>query len=267
MNFQGSGINIIKPVTHQYYSTKTEDIRRYIERMEDLNDEKTEDAKVDISEFMKQMEKTANSILRKTITRRIIKRDEYKEQEKPWFTEEIGREISKRRRLNKEKRKIHNDDIRNEKENLYKLQKEIVKEKIKAAIKKHEARVVQEIKLDTSNRKLWLNIKKLKEINNTEREIRLCGDDGKLLNEVEERKQLRETWKQIYQKHENKIDEEWNEGMRNEYRVDEVSSITIRKYQNIPENIHINIHMPIDVKETITFHRNIQEHMDLVFRV
>ena len=57
MNFQGSGINIIKSVTHQYYSTKKEDIRRYIERMEDLNDEKTEDAKVDISEFMKLMEK------------------------------------------------------------------------------------------------------------------------------------------------------------------------------------------------------------------
>ena len=70
------------------------------------------------------------------------------------------------------------------------------------------------------SKNLYNNIKKLKkiEIRNNE-EIEIYNEEGQKLTEDETTKEIKRYWQTIYQKHENKIDEIWNEATKREYIV------------------------------------------------
>ena len=92
--------------------------------------------------------------------------------EKPWFNEKIRFEIGLRKQMN---RKHRNADPK-EKEELflvYLTQKRKVKSLIREEILKYESRVTDEIRASKDGRKLWKNIRKLKGIEEKDREEKL----------------------------------------------------------------------------------------------
>ena len=94
---------------------------------------------------------------------------------------------------------------------MYKEQKIKVRELIKKEIRKHEEKIVEEIKQDKGGKELWNNIRKISGKEVKKKELKIYDEDGKELEEIEAKEKIERFWKQIYQTHQNKIEEYWNQ--------------------------------------------------------
>ena len=87
----------------------------------------------------------------------------------------------------------------------------------KEEIRKHEEKIVEEIKQDKGGKELWKNIRKISGKEVKKKELRIYDEDGKELEEIEAKEKIERFWKQIYQTHQNKIEEYWNQEEKETY--------------------------------------------------
>ena len=87
--------------------------------------------------------------------------------------------------------------------------------------RKHEEKIVEEIKQDKGGKELWKNIRKIsgKEVKKKRTE-NIYDEDGKELEEIEAKEKIERYWKQIYQTHQNKINEYWNQEEKETYEIE-----------------------------------------------
>ena len=74
-----------------------------------------------------------------------------------------------------------------------------MRELIKKEIRKHEEKIVEEIKQDKGRKGLWKNIKKISGKEVKKKELRIYDEDGKELEEIEAEKRIERFWKETYQ--------------------------------------------------------------------
>ena len=86
-----------------------------------------------------------------------------------------------------------------------------MRELIKKEIRKHEEKIVEEIKQDKGGKELWRNIRKISGKEVKKKELRIFDEDWKELEEIEAEKRIERFWKQTYQTHQNKINKYWNQ--------------------------------------------------------
>ena len=135
----------------------------------------------------------------------------------------------------------------------YRKQKQYVQCLVKEEISKHEWNVTQEIRSsDNKSKSLWENIDKLR---NKERkskdEIHLFDTKGNKLTEAEERESLVAFWRTVYQKHDNKIAEAWNQEKEKEYRTKHEINASEQKL----------------MVDGVLHPTHLQEHLDMVTQI
>ena len=133
--------------------------------------------------------------------RRKLKKTAAKDRsiERMWFTQEIKSEIGKRRQLNKCKRNAKTVEESLAYENLYKMQKQKVKNVVRETIMRHEKRVTDEIMEDKNrSKKVWEHIKKLQGRQRDETgNIVLFTANGTEVSREQMPEELEKEWKKI----------------------------------------------------------------------
>ena len=92
-----------------------------------------------------------------------------------------------------------------------------MRELIKKERRKHEEKIVEEIKKEKVGKALWKNIRKISGKEVKKKELRIYDEDGKDLEEIEAEKRIERFCKQTYQIHQNKINEYWNQVEKETY--------------------------------------------------
>ena len=97
------------------------------------------------------------------------------------MTEQVKKEIKKRKELNRQQR---NEEKKND---LGKVQrtKDKIERTYKKKIRKHEEKIVEEIKQDNGGKEFWKNIRKVIGKKVKKKELRTYDEDGKELEEIE----------------------------------------------------------------------------------
>ena len=131
----------------------------------------------------------------------------------------------------------------------YAEQKRVVQTLVYDAIQKHEDRITKDIKTDKGSRKkLWDNIDRLRGKPKTRKQCKLYNEKGEHLKKDEAEEEIKEFWTNIYKKHENNIEDVWNEETKKEY------SKMIERENSEKDNIIYNGH---------TFPTLLREHYDM----
>ena len=96
-----------------------------------------------------------------------------------------------------------------------------MRELIKKEIRKHKEKIVEEIKQDEGGKELWKkNIRKISGNEVNKKEVRIYNEDGKELEEIEAEERIERFWKQMYQTHQNRINEYWNQEEKETYEIE-----------------------------------------------
>ena len=141
----------------------------------------TEKEDIDIMTINKIMEESAEKHLKVKIK---ITKEKVEEKVKKWMTEQIRKEIKKRKELNRQQRNKSREREKYLIWKRYKEQKIKVRELIKKEIRKHEEKNVEEIKPDKGGKELWKNIRKISGKEVKKKELRIYDEDGKELEEI-----------------------------------------------------------------------------------
>ena len=72
-----------------------------------------------------------------------------------------------------------------------------MRELIKREIRKHEEKIVEEIKQDKGGKELWENIRKISGKEVKKKVLRIYDEDGKELEEIEAKEKIERFWKPI----------------------------------------------------------------------
>ena len=202
-----------------------------------------------IEEFNATMKSVAEEKLEARYRRRLINKQETVK-EKPWVTEQVRREIKKRKSLNREKRNANTEEEKEKLYDEYQKQKEVTKLLVKEEISKHEIKVTEEIRQSACKSKaLWENISKLRGKPVAKHtEIHLFTEEGKPMEEQDENAFL-DFWEKVYQKHDNRIDVVWNRETRQRY---------ISELENQHEALELG---------SSTFPCELREHIDMIAQV
>lgn len=168
-----------------------------------------------IEDMNKLMSKVKEDTLARKYKRKIEK--ENKIIEPPWMNREIRNGIKERKELNRRKRNEKNPSIKDRLEGEYLEKKKEVQRLVKDQITIHEKKKTREIR-ENKGTKLWENIDMLRN-NNKKREesVQIYNEQGEILEIEEAKGELIKFWEGIYGRHENNIDNEWNEEKKKEY--------------------------------------------------
>ena len=245
-----------------YWRTDERSMKRYTQELQRrLNNNRI----VNITELNNEIREAADMELKKKYTRKGSQEEKV---EPPWMNNNIRKEIKERKRINRTRRNTKDEEEREALWKKYQEKKLEVQHLIKEAIKEHERKRSEEVR---SNRnKVWENIKRLKgEPTKKETNVQIHNDNGEVLNEEERRNAVKEFWTNIYQKHENRIKEEWSE--EEQYKYNERMKMqtmagSLNLYKKYPKAIEDHIGM-IKTKVEIYFPKVIREHMDMEVEV
>ena len=211
--------------TREFYKTDEISLNRYVRALETKITGRNTDHINTLNEAIKE---TADEILRKTYRKKVIE-GETKVEEPPWINNDIRKEIKKRKQLNRRKRNAQDIQEKEQLNEMYKKQKQIVQNLIKQEMYRHVAKLTKEMKEDKSN-KLWDNINKLRSKNRRQgTSLTLYDEEGRVLEKEELGEKIVEFWTQMYQKHENKIEEIWSENNKLRY----IAELNERRSGNI----------------------------------
>ena len=197
-----------------YYSMNNDKMIRYKREVEEKITE-TED--ITMVKINKIIEKAAEEHLK---TRYRKKVDSEGREEPPWMNEDIRREIAKRRRMNKEHRKIQEIESKELAWTAYKEQKENVRRMISEEMGKYERRTAEDIKGRRRGKDIWNIIHKLKGGRIKEKEdLKLYTEEGVEIDENKCKEEIIKVWQGIYKMHRNRMGEEWNDQKKLEYEL------------------------------------------------
>ena len=237
----------------QYYKIDESTIPKYIEDIENaLNTEEVTNQE----DFDNIVKRSADKTLKRVIKRKIT---EDKQEIVPiWFGKDIKEAISKRREYNKKKRNAKTEREKQENEDLWQQQKQIVQKMVKEAVTTYERNTTKRIMEDPNrSKKLWENIHLLK--NNKKKDlakITLVDENGNPIDIMDVPKKLQNSWQAIYQKHDNKIPEVWNDNMSQQYR---------EKLNERRENNDLTAHL--NRQGRVHMQNYLREHMDMALTV
>ena len=250
---------------HYYFSTKTEHLETFRAEMESTL---TTNEITGMKQLNDVMETVAEFTLKRKYKKRpIVDKNNKQPKEKPWFSEEIKKGIQKRKERNRKWRNAKSEDKEQLKGEYYE-QKKYVQKLIKEAILTYEKKITNEIRQSKDNGKtLWKNINKLKGMDLENKVDMIYDEEGSKLEPEEERRQMRNFWKNIYGKHENTIDEKWNVDERETYKQKflEVNQPQVHKHQNIPPEVKEHMDLIFNTDEILIYETNLREHLDMEY--
>ena len=124
------------------------------------------------------------------------------------MTKEIRKSIKMRKQTNRERRK-EQDETKKEilKDKYIKLKNE---NKTKIWERRQEYDKIRSEEVKNNPNKIWDNIRRLRD-KREDKQIELYNENGEKIEETEVEKELKQYWEGIYQKHENKINDSWNQ--------------------------------------------------------
>ena len=224
---------------------------------------------ITIEKYEKIITDAKDSCLMKTMKKKIPKQGN--KEDNIWFNKDIEKAIKTRKLYNRQKRNESDHIKKQDLEQKYQKQKREVQKLIKLEVTKHERRITTEIKNDKSHRKLWDTVNTLRgKLRNENKENTLYDLDNKIIENSEYANVINECWQQIYQKHQNDIEEEWSTNKRNQY---------IHRHEHEIKNGSIvinNINIPAILEEHFDMveqvHRTnipsiLEEHFDMVEQI
>ena len=236
-----------------YYKLDENSIEEYIRELEELITN-TNDLSIDT--FNNMIDEAATKTLKRSYKRRVSN-DKVKREEPPWITAEIRSEIKKRKRLNRSKRNCNLKE-KEEAAKQYADQKKVVQSLVYEAIQNHEKKTTSDIKTNRDNRKkLWDNINRLRgKTKKKLEECKLYNVNGEKLEKLDAEEEIKDYWTKIYKKHDNTIEEVWNEETRKEYnlligREYHEKEITYKEH-TFPASLQEHYDMMIPIKKKIT---------------
>ena len=196
----------------QYYSTEKDALDEYLNSVKERIIY-SEDMNIQILNEI--MHDAANSKLLRTYRRRI---DEDKNSEPSWMTNNIKKEIDIRKIMNRKQRNESNEVLKEQYFREYREQKLKASNLINKEIWKFESKQVKSIMENTNNsRNLFLNIKKLKG-DDLNRSNKLdIFKNGAIIDEEKTTEEIKTYWGKIYEMHENKINNNWNDETKEKY--------------------------------------------------
>ena len=168
-----------------------------------------------INEFEGIIKEKAEVHLKRIYRRKINERTR-EILEPRWMNEEIRREIRYRRYLNRKKRRLIGYE-REQYWNMYRVQKEKVKELVRKEKTKYEVEVAMEVKRNRNGKKIWEMIGKLRGDGGINKRKKLYEENGEEVPLEREGEKMIECWRKIYQRDENKAIEAWNDERRGVY--------------------------------------------------
>ena len=154
----------------------------------------------------------------KRIHRRKIERKTREVVEPVWMNETIRGEIRYRRYLNRKKRRLTGNEQEQYWE-LYRVQKEKVKELVREEKTKYERDMASEVKNNRNGKKMWKMIDKLRGDGKIKRRNKLYEENGDEVPMEMEGERMIECWREIYQRDENRLNETWNDEKREDYEA------------------------------------------------
>ena len=171
---------------------------------------------MNVLQMENMIKENADNYLRRTARRRGGRGRRGRFQQ-PWMTADVEREIKHRRELNRKKRRVQGVEY-DRCLLLYKRQKELVKKMVRDVKTEYERKLAQEIRENRNSDKMWKMIGKLRGNDGNGRRVKLYGEDGEEIEEVDEGGEMMRYWRTIYQKDVNRVNDVWNGERRNEYR-------------------------------------------------
>ena len=131
-----------KWIKREYFTTNKSALKVFREKLEQF----WKDNKIQtINEMDKSILKTARDTLLR-VYRRKLSDDEEKKEERPWMNDNIRKEMKLKREINRKKRNTKDEKEKENLEEKYKEQKEIVKRLIREGITNYEKKITNEIK-------------------------------------------------------------------------------------------------------------------------
>ena len=226
------------PENMQYFSVKEEFKIDYLTDLRNrLRQEEEEPMKMEkLDEIIRS---SMDAILKRTMTRRFNQRGDTNP---VWFTREIEKGIKLRRHFNRLKRNADQEHERNLYNGIYKNQKRKVQVMVKDAISQYEKRLTKEVRRSGGN--LWKNINKLRGEKLNVRDTQIYDLNGVKMAETEAMEAIEDFWKGVYHRHENRIEEKWNEPRQDEYR-EEIENKKVRA--------EFDIRVPRNLREAYDF--------------
>ena len=199
-----------------FYSTKEECLRKFGQRVETiLQGQNT----CTLEKLEETMLTVAEDDLRKTFKRPTYAKG--RNMNAPWYNKKIDESIKQRRSLNRKARNETKAEMKEQYLNEYKKKKSEVQRLVRLAKTEHEKETIKSIRSEKDTKKLWKHIKKLQNYgkNENNQEIRVYNEDNAILQKEEIGEKLSDYWRNIYQKHDNQIEQVWNEEQEEEYRI------------------------------------------------
>ena len=176
------------------------------------------------------------------------------EEEKPWFGEKIKREISIRKKYNRERRNEPDKCKREVLGRKYQEQKYKTQRIIKEEINKYERKITNIIKKEKGHKKLWDIVNTLRgKKKHDPKEEKLYDMNEIELPTKEWNKHITAFWGEIYQKHDNTIAEQWNPLKRELYSKEYKKIEAIAEYRNHVTQIPYNLHEHYDMQAKVSY--------------
>ena len=144
---------------------------------------------------------------------------QYHREEKSWFNTEIKEAIRIRKMYNRKKRNEKNEELREMYNRKYVEAKEVAQRLVYQAVTLFELEMKRNISEEKDLKKVWKHINKLKRGGKREvtNQVTVYDEMGQPLENTKKRETFADFWEKIYQKHENDIEEEWNEIQKFQY--------------------------------------------------
>ena len=212
------------------------------------------------------IKEVADNTLMVTINRKIT--DEDKKLEPIWISKDIKKQISKRREINKRRRRETNQEECNRLWVEYEKQKAFVNKLVMKAVEGHEMMVTRKIMEDKNRgKKLWQNIELLRGNHETsEKKIKIYDENGVQLEENNIENELKEKWTPVYQCRPNRISEQWSMEEAQEYQ-DALNERMVQHTYQTGWSYSQQQGRIVREQETITFPEHILEHMEMAFPI
>ena len=238
---------------HTYLKINEENTNIYLNEMEKWIEERQNTGKLE--DFQTAMKTISKKVMERKLRKKLCT-SAYKKEEPIWFNSEIKKEISKRRQINKSVRKAANAEEKKRLWDLYLKQKWKTQKLVKEAVWKHEEKITANIKNDKDNRKLWEHIRFLKgDITKKKETVEIYNENGEKLESERVEEEMHSFWKEVYQRHENNIQEIWNTENKREYETKMARE----------ENTYFN--GIEDEGEIVVMGAQLEEHLDAVMQV
>ena len=239
VNFRKSKITI-----REYMKTDEKSLQKFSAEMKKQLPKKQIKRFEELNQMMKE---AADKTLKAVYKRRVLDMERIKEP--PWITEEIREEIKKRKELNRKRRRMKKQPESETLYEEYKLQKQKVKLLVKKAITESEKKITYEIRTSRNKSKtMWENIDKLRKKERKDTETHLYSETGTQLSASEEKPELVNYWKGVYQQHTNERAKEWSDEAQETY-IRELEQVQAQMDRTRCEADHID--MVLHIENTI----------------